>query len=126
MHPFRRLKVWRKAHELALRSCRATAGLPNAAYPGLAAQIRRAAVSIPANIAEGAGRDTPRQFAHHLEIAIRSARELDYLLLLSRDLGPISPMEHARLAARAELVCAMLVALRKRVCGQGGSRLEGD
>jgi len=115
MHPFRKLTVWQKAHELALRTYRATTGMSGSLYPGLAAQIRRAAFSIPANISEGAGRDTAPQFARHLEIAIGSARELDYFILLARDLGAISPAEHARLAARIDQVCAMAVSLRKRV-----------
>ncbi len=126
MHPFRKLTVWQKAHELALRTYRATAGISGAQYPGLPAQIRRAAFSIPANISEGAGRDTAPQFAHHLEIAIGSARELDYFILLARDLGAISPIEHARLAARIDQVCAMAVSLRKKVRSPKGKRPNSD
>jgi len=117
MHPFRKLNVWRKAHELALRIYRATSGMSGSTYPGLPAQIRRAAQSIPSNIREGAGRDTSRQFAYHLEIAIGSARELDYLILLAHDLGAIPPSEYQRLAARVDQVCAMAVSLRKRIIG---------
>lgn len=115
MHPFRKLKVWRKAHELALRSYRVTRGMSNAEYPGLRGQICRAAQSIPNNISEGSGWDSGPQFAHHLEIALSSARELDYLMLLAHDLGAISTAEHTRLAARIDLVSAMTVNLRKRV-----------
>ena len=115
MHPFRKLKVWRKAHELALRTYRATKGITNTSYPGLRSQINRAAQSIPANICEGAGRDTAPQFARGLEVAIASARELDYHILLARDLGAISTGEHTRLSARIDQVCAMAVNLRKRV-----------
>ena len=115
MHPFRKLKVWRKAHERALRSYRVTKGMSNQDYPGLRDQICRAAQSIPNNICEGAGRDTDPQFAHYLEIALSSARELDYLMLLAHDLGAIPLVEHARLEARIDQVCAMTVNLRKRI-----------
>ena len=89
MHPFRKLAVWQKAHELALASYRVTESVSYRRFPGLADQLRRAAFSIPTNIAEGSGRDTPEQFAHFLEIAIGSAREVDYLLLLAADLEAI-------------------------------------
>ena len=115
MHPFRKLKVWREAHELTLRAYRVTKGLSYADYPGLRDQICRAAQSVPSNISEGSGWDSGPQFAHYLEIALSSARELDYLVLLAHDLGGISQSEHTRLAARIELVCAMAVNLRKKV-----------
>jgi four helix bundle protein len=117
MHPFRKLKVWQKAHQLVLRTYRATNGMSSSEYPGLPVQIRKAAQSIPSNISEGAGRDTSRQFAYHLEIAIGSARELDYLMLLAHDLGAIPNAEYQRLAARVDQVCAMTVSLRKKVLG---------
>lgn len=126
MHPFRKLRVWQKAHELALRTYRATTGMSGARYLGLAAQIRRAAFSIPANICEGAGRDTAPQLARHLEIAIGSARELDYFILLAKDLGAISSSDHARLAARVDQVCAMAVSLRKRVQSAKRKRPRND
>jgi four helix bundle protein len=120
MHPFRKLKVWQKAHQLVLRTYRATNGMSSSEYPGLPVQIRKAAQSIPSNISEGAGRDTSRQFAYHLEIAIGSARELDYLMLLAHDLGAIPNAEYQRLAARVDQVCAMTVSLRKRILGPKG------
>jgi four helix bundle protein len=118
MHPFRRLSVWRKAHELTLRIFEATAGISERRFPGLTSQLRRSAVSVPASIVEGAGRDTAAQFAHFLEIALASARELDYLVLLAADLQAINAAEHVRLTARIDEVCRMLVALRKTVRGK--------
>lgn len=115
MHPFRRLAVWRKAHELALASYRITELVPHGKFPGLADQLRRAACSIPTNIAEGSGRDSPEQFARFLEIAIASAREVDYLLMLATELGAIATSDHAKLEARTDEVCRMLVALRTTV-----------
>ena len=115
MYPFRRLNVWRKAHELTLRVYQATASLSERKYPGLTSQLRRSAASIPANIVEGSGRDTQPQFAQFLEISLASARELDYYVLLAADLGAIGSSEHVRLTARIEEVCRMLVSLRKTV-----------
>ncbi len=115
MHPFRKLSVWQKAHELALATYRATDGVSYRNYPGLADQLRRAVISVPANIAEGAGRDTALQFCRFLEIAIASAREVDYLLTLAADLEAIQRSEHAKLEARTDQVCRMLVSLRATV-----------
>ncbi|MCC6770166.1 MAG: four helix bundle protein [Gemmatimonadaceae bacterium] len=115
MHPFRKLSVWQKAHELALATYRATDGVSHRRYPGLADQLRRAVISVPANIAEGTGRDTALQLCHFLEIAIASAREVDYLLTLAADLEAIPRSDHAKLEARTDQVCRMLVALRATV-----------
>jgi four helix bundle protein len=115
MHPFRRLTVWQKAHELGLRVYRLSQRIDWRTYPGLAQQMQRAAFSIPYNIAEGCGRSSPAQFAHALQIASGSAHELDYQLLLARDLGAIESGDHARLEARVNEVNRMLAGLRSRV-----------
>ena len=115
MHPFRRLSVWRKAHELALRAYHASSEIRDRDFPGISSQLRRAAASIAASIAEGSGRDTATDFAHCLEIALASARELDYHLLLAADLGAIGRSRHAMLEARTDEVCRMLVGLRRQV-----------
>lgn len=115
MHPFRRLSVWRKAHELTLRAYHASAEIRERDFPGISTHLRRTAASIAANIAEGCGRDTATQFAQFLEIALASARELDYHLLLAADLGAIGRSRHAMLEARTDEVCRMLVSLRRQV-----------
>jgi four helix bundle protein len=115
MHPFQRLNVWRKAHELTLRVYEATARIPERRFPGLTNQLRRAAAAVPASIVDGSGRDTPAQFAHSLDAALTSARELDYHVLLASDLQAIAAAEHVRLTARIDEVCRMLVSLRKAV-----------
>jgi four helix bundle protein len=115
MQPFKKLAVWEKAHALVLRVHRATEGSALHASPGLSAQLRRAIVAIPTNIAEGTGHSSPAQFNRFLEIAIASAAEADYQLLLSRDLELLSAREYAQLEARLGEVRAMLVSLRKRV-----------
>lgn len=87
MQDFSKLKVWQKAHTLTLRVYEKTSTLPRHEIFGLRAQMRRAAVSIPTNIAEGCGRGGRAQFGHFLKIAMGSSSELEYQLLLVYDLG---------------------------------------
>jgi four helix bundle protein len=78
MQDFKKLYAWQKSHALALRTYAVSATFPRAELFGLTAQLRRAAVSIPANISEGACRGGDRSFANFLRIAIGSAGELEY------------------------------------------------
>ena len=87
MKDFRDLNVWKKSHQLALATYRSTVRFPKEEIYGLTAQIRRAGASIPANIAEGCGRDGDAEFARFLKIAMGSASELEYHFLLACDLG---------------------------------------
>ena len=114
MHPYRNLLVWRKAHELTVRVYRVASQFDKQNWAA-GGQLRRAAHSIPANIAEGSGRTSRLQFAHHLQIAIASARELDYFLQLALDIGELSLRDHATLEARTDEVTRMLVVLRRTV-----------
>ena len=91
MRNFRELKVWHKAHQLTLDVYAATKTFPRDELYGLTSQIRRAAVSIGANIAEGAGKNSSAEFGRFLQIAQGSASELEYHLLLSGDLGYLIP-----------------------------------
>lgn len=86
MKDFRQLKVWEKAHQLALAVYKVTKSFPKEELYGLTSQIRRASMSIPTNIAEGCGRQTDAEFARFLQIAMGSASETEYQLLLARDL----------------------------------------
>jgi four helix bundle protein len=87
---FESLGVWRKAHALVLAVYEATGGLPTEERFGLTSQMRRAAVSIAANIAEGARRQTAKDQAHFYSIARGSLEELRYYLILTRDLRYLS------------------------------------
>jgi four helix bundle protein len=87
MRDFRTLKVWEKAHALVLSVYRATSSFPRDELFGLTSQMRRSAASIPTNIAEGCGANTDAEFARFCQYAVRSSCELEYQLLLSRDLG---------------------------------------
>jgi len=84
---FSDLVVWQKAHAFVLAVYRLTAAFPKAETYGLTAQMRRAAVSIPANIAEGFGKRSRADKARHLNIAEASVEESRYYLILARDLG---------------------------------------
>ena len=87
MKDFRRLKVWEKAHQVVLSVYRLTAQIPVEEKFGLTSQLRRASASIAANIAEACGRGGDGDFQRFLGIAMGSAREVEYFLLLAHDLG---------------------------------------
>jgi len=90
MRPFLELVVWQKAHWLTLELYKITRTFPREEQYGLTSQMRRAAASICANIAEGCGRGTARDFARFIQMALGSASELEYHLVLAADLGFIS------------------------------------
>jgi four helix bundle protein len=115
MQDFRDLKVWQKAHETVLAVYRTSTNFPSDERFGLTSQLRRAAVSIPANIAEGTLRSSDADFARFLHIALGSASEVDYYLLLARDLKFIDPDKHSTLDAGLQEVKRMLAALVTRV-----------
>ena len=87
MQNFRNLEVWEKSHELTLKLYKSTTEFPREEIYGLTSQIRRACASIPTNIAEGSGRETAADFARFLQIAVGSASEVEYLILLAHDLN---------------------------------------
>ena len=115
MKDFRKQKVWGKAHDLALEVYRVTEAFPKTELFGLTGQIRRACVSIPANIAEGCGRDTDADFARFLQIAMGSASELEYYLLLAHDLGFLTDSVYERLQAKTSEVKQMLTSFIKKL-----------
>ncbi len=94
MKDFKSLKAWGKAHELTLRIYNATKSFPKDELFGLTSQLRRAGASIPANIAEGCGRNGDAELARFLSIAAGSASEVEYHLLLAHDLNYLSHAEY--------------------------------
>jgi four helix bundle protein len=115
MHDFRRLKVWQKAHSLTLSVYRVSASFPADEVFGLTAQMRRAAVSIGSNLAEGAGRNSDRDFARFVRIAEGSCHEFESDLLLARDLGYFPAKVFQKLDSDRDELRRMLMALRKRL-----------
>ncbi len=124
MRDFRKLDVWDRSHQLTLDVYRATDSFPSNERFGLTAQIRRCAISIPSNIAEGAGRESRPDYARFLGVAIGSAHELDYQLQLSKDLGYLGVIRHGELAGDVVAVRSMLASLRKRVLENGGISVD--
>ena len=118
MHPFRKLAVWRRAHALTLQVHEVTERNYQGRYWSLIDQMRRAASSVASNIAEGSGQTTSAQFARYLTIALGSLRELDYHVLLARDLGVLPQSDCVRLEARVDQVSRMLAVFRERVAGR--------
>jgi len=115
MRDFRKLQVWEKAHQMALAVYKATAHFPRTEIYGLVSQIRRAAVSIPTNIAEGCGRDGEAELGRFMQIAMGSASELEYELVLAHELGYISHDERAQLSHDIEEIKRMLTAFFRKL-----------
>ena len=115
MKDFRDLKVWEKAHNLTLACYDATGNFPKQEIFGIVAQMRRAGSSIGANIAEGCGRGGSAEFQRFLQIAMGSASELEYHVLLSRDLHFLDEVTHDRLQVRIVEVKRMLAGLIRKV-----------
>ena len=111
MKDFRELKVWGKAHQLTLAVYQATATFPQAELYGLTSQMRRSASSIPTNIAEGCGRGSDDDFRRFLQIAMGSASELEYQILLARDLGYLDATISENLSSAVIEVKRMLASL---------------
>ena len=118
MRDFRELKVWRKGHELTLDVYRVTREFPKEETYGLTSQIRRAAASVGANIAEGSGKNSRSDFARYLQIAIGSASELEYHLLLVKDLCYVDAERHADLESKVIEVKRMLTGFAKYLAGE--------
>jgi four helix bundle protein len=112
---FTRLAVWEKARALCVAVYRVTQDFPRAELYGLTGQIRRAAVSVSANIAEGRGRMGDGDFCRFLRYALGSATELESHLLLARDLSFVSGEEHLALARSTAEVQRMLASLVRQI-----------
>jgi len=97
LQSFKNLKVWEKAHSLTLDVYRSTKNFPKEEIYGLTSQMRRSSASIGANIAEGCCRNGDKDFGRFLQIAVGSAGELEYHLLLAHDLSLLNSMDYQRL-----------------------------
>ncbi len=113
MGDYKKLAVWVKAHQLALASYRVTADFPREEVYGLLSQIRRAAASVPANIAEGSGRGSDNELSRFLRIAMGSAYELEYHFLLAHDLSFIDQSQYMQINNQVLEVQRMLAGLIK-------------
>ena len=111
MQNFRNLKVWEKAHAVTLDVYKTTSSFPKTELYGLTSQMRRASASIGANIAEGSCRKGDREFGRFLQMAMGSASELEYHVLLARDLELLQSSDFDRLTNGVMEVKRMLASL---------------
>ena len=106
------LNVWKKGHKLTLAVYKATASFPREELYGLTSQIRRSCSSIPATIAEGCGRYGDTELARFLSIAMGSASELEYHLLLARDLNFLETTEYRELTGEKRMLTSFIKKLK--------------
>ena len=110
---YKELKVWQKSYKLCLEIYRTTAKFPKEERYGLTSQIRRSAVSIPSNIAEGYGRKTTADYIRYLYIAYGSVCELEPQILLSMDLGYVDSAVIEKIKDEIQQIERMLKGLIK-------------
>ena len=115
MQNFKDLKVWEKSHQLTLSIYKTSAKFPKEEVYSLTNQLRRASASIPANIAEGCGKNSQADLAKFLNISLGSANETEYFLILSRDLDYLTEEQFTVLSNSINEVKAMLINLISRV-----------
>jgi four helix bundle protein len=115
MQRFQDLKVWQRSHALVLEIYRLSKSFPDAERFGIISQLRRAATSVPTNIAGGTKRQGRQDYARFLNIAEGSLAETEYLVLLSRDLGYLAPKASETALAETREIARMLNALRVKI-----------
>jgi four helix bundle protein len=115
MHNYQELMVWQKAVALAAEIYGATKAFPVEEKYGITSQIRRSAVSIASNIAEGAGRGTDKDFANFISYAAGSAYELETQLLIAFKVELLSAEIHTELKRELEQIKRMLFSLRAKL-----------
>ena len=113
MNKFKDLKVWQKAIQLVVKVYSESAIFPQEKIYGITSQIRRSAVSIPSNIAEGAGRNTKKEFAHFLSIAKGSSFELETQLIISKELGLLNEVVFESVISELDEIQKMITGLQK-------------
>ena len=124
MRDFRQLKVWEKAHAITLDVYRLTASFPREEQFGMTSQMRRCSASIAANIAEGCGRTGNGDLYRFLNVSSGSAGELEYFLLLARDLRLIQANSYETLQKQIVEIQRMLASLQRRVeCARGSRKV---
>jgi four helix bundle protein len=115
MRPHEKLDVWKKSIDFVVALYKATESFPKDEKFGLTSQLRRASVSIPANIAEGAGRKSDREFAHFLSNSQGSASEVDTELLIAHRLTLLPESEYLKLRSSLDEIGRMLTGLSHHI-----------
>jgi four helix bundle protein len=122
MGDFKKLLVWQKAHAMALDAHRVASRIRGAQHSSLRSQIIRSAMSVPANIVEGASEQTAREFSRFLRIALNSTTELEYHLIAARDLRAVRGSDSLTLISQVVEVRKMLYGLRRYLATQSKDR----
>ena len=117
MRDFHNLLIWKRSHQLTLDIYKISQYFPKDELFGLTSQIRRAVSSVATNIAEGCGRNSNKDFAHFLQIAIGSASEVEYELLLAHDLKYINNEEYERLTNEVVAIRKMIIKYQSELKG---------
>ncbi|GGH06493.1 four helix bundle protein [Mucilaginibacter phyllosphaerae] len=115
MQDYKELIVWQKSHAFVVGIYGTLSSFPKDEAFNLVSQLKRASTSIPTNIAEGTGRFTSKDFASYLQIALGSSHEVEYLILLSKDLGFINLELYNIHSQHINEIKAMLISLIKKV-----------
>jgi four helix bundle protein len=115
MRNFKNYDIWKLSHKLTLDIYKITQNFPKTELYNLISQIRRASTSIPTNISEGCGRDSDKEFNRFLTIAIGSATEVEYLILLSRDLKYIEEKEYMGLDEEINIIKRKIYTLKQKL-----------
>ena len=115
MRDYRKIQAWQMTHKLAKAVYLVTKSFPDEERFGLSNQLRRAVLSVPTNIVEGASRQTKRDYSHFLNIAWASLKETEYLLFFSSDMGFLSGTAASTLQQRIDACCSKLAGLQSCV-----------
>ncbi len=115
MRDFKKYDIWKLSHNLTLEVYTASADFPSNEIYGITSQLRRAVTSVPTNIAEGCGRDSDAEFNRFLTIALGSASETEYLLILSKDLGYLNSITFEKLIGDVNLIKQKTYALKQKL-----------
>lgn len=115
MRDFKKLSIWQKSHQLTLKIYAATKTFPKDEIFGIVSQIRRSSTSVPTNIAEGCGRDSDAELIRFLTIASGSVSELEYQVLLSKDLDYLSIIFHEELTNEIIIIRKMIYAFIQKL-----------
>ena len=115
MQDFKKFLVWQKSHSLTLKIYSVSKIFPKEELFGLTTQLRRASSSVAANIAEGSGRKSKNEFAHFLAIAVGSLSEVEYFLILARDLSYLAKNYFQRINSLANETKRMLISFIHKV-----------
>ena len=115
MQDFTQLKVWQKAHNFTVNLYKMTANFPSEEKFGLTSQIRRAAVSIESNLAEGCGRNGDKEFSRFIDLAQGSAYEVRCQLFIARDLSFLSVNDFNLLITKIDEISRMMIAFQKKL-----------